>query len=87
MVIPVVMIAVVEIPVIWSPCMPVCGVIAPIPCRMPYHIVGHVDEPYYRPVTNLIVSSSDNGNIPGIIPGISGVGSFIGILLMRKSVQ
>jgi hypothetical protein len=76
-VIPVVMITVVEIPVIWSPRMPVFGVIAPVPCRMPYHIVGHVNKPYYRPVTNLIISCPDNGDIPGI----SGVGCFIGKLL------
>ena len=82
MVIPVVMVSVVEMPVIWPPRMPVGRVIAPVPGGVPCHIGGQVNKPYYRPCCNLIIGGSDNCNITGITPGISGIGCLIGILLI-----
>lgn len=46
---PVVMITVVVVPVVGTPGVPVAGIITPVPGGTPDYVVGHVNEPYYRP--------------------------------------
>ena len=46
---PMVVITVVVVPVVGTPGVPVAGIITPVPGGVPNNVVGHVDEPYYRP--------------------------------------
>jgi len=50
------MISVVVVPVVRSPGVPVCWVVAPVPVRAPYNVGGSVDESYQRPCANFDVS-------------------------------
>ena len=43
--------------------MPVGRLIAPMPGGVPYHIIGHVNKPYYWPCCNLIICGSDNSDV------------------------
>lgn len=81
--VPVVMVAVIEVPVMWCPGMPVNGVVAPVPWRTPYHIGRPVDVNDYRPACYFVISGFHNANIAtgvyllfGNNTGISGVGCF-----------
>ena len=72
MIIPVGMISDVEMPVIWTPGVPVRRIVVPVPGGAPDHVRRKVYVPHQRPVRDLLRCSSDYN----IVPEISGIGRF-----------
>jgi hypothetical protein len=53
MIVPVIMIAIIIMPVVWAPGIPVGWIISPIPRRSPSHIGRGIHVGYYRPGLHL----------------------------------
>ena len=73
------MISVVVVPVVRSPGVPVCGVVAPVPVRAPYNVCGSVDESNQRPCANFDIRGCYHcivSPVPdvAIVPGIGCLG-------------
>lgn len=63
MVMPVIVIAIVVVPVVGSPGPPVSRVVSPVPGGPPYHISRTVDVPDHRPGSYIIIGGSDHIDI------------------------
>jgi hypothetical protein len=53
MIVPVIMIAIIIMPVVWAPGIPVGWIISPIPGRSPSYIGRSIHVGYYRPGLHL----------------------------------
>jgi hypothetical protein len=64
--VPVIMVAVVVVPVPGPPGMPVDRVVSPVPRRVPGNVEGIEDEPDHRPGSDFIICGSYHGNIVSV---------------------